>query len=189
MIFSELAFVLVLLFVIGLIGLFIFSLVSRLFSTFKGALYVPISKKIAYESLLYVGLSSNDIFYDLGCGDGRVLVSAAKYFGCKKVVGYEASRWPYLKAKIMCSRFINKGQIILERKDFFTAPFKDATVIFVYLSVYAIDKIVEKFSTEIHSGTKIVSLAFPINLEKHTAIGFLGQKKIGKMAMYLYQKI
>ena len=62
--------------------------ISGFTSIFYGAPYVPISKKLIKDLLIFGELSSQDIFYDLGSGDGRVLLSSVPPFNLNKTLRY-----------------------------------------------------------------------------------------------------
>ena len=102
----------------------VFILVSGFISSIKGASYVPLPKKPIKRILEFAEINDSADFYDLGCGDGRVLIEAVRTFGIRSAVGYEISPWPYLKAKFLVRRLGFEDKIKILRQDFFKADLK-----------------------------------------------------------------
>ncbi|MEK7151225.1 MAG: hypothetical protein AAB784_00725 [Patescibacteria group bacterium] len=164
-------------------------LFSNIFSSILGAPFVPIKKRHVKFFLYWAGLSADDIFYDLGCGDGRLLVSAVKDFGVKKAIGYELAPWPYLKARfIIWWRGLNEISSI-KNENFFKTDLKDASFIYAYLFPKLVDRLAFKMAGELRSGAKILCPSFPIDLIKHPKFKLLKTHKIDKIDAYLYEKI
>ena len=161
--------------------------ISGFTSIFYGAPYVPISKKLIKDLLIFGELSSQDIFYDLGSGDGRVLLSAVQYFNVKKAVGCEISPWPYLKSRILAR---NLGlRILVKRENILKTDLADATFVFMYLFPRLIDEVVYRIEVRADSGTKILCPGFEINLNKHPGLKLIKSKKVDKIMAYLYEKL
>jgi hypothetical protein len=110
-------------------------------------------KFIAHE----LGITSNDIFYELGSGNGKVCFAVEKATGAK-CVGYELTRWTHLWAKIK-SKLI-KSKCDFKRKDFFKEDWSKATVIYGYLYPPLMNRIREKFLAECKPGTKAIMRDF-----------------------------
>ena len=164
-------------------------LISGIASSIYGAPYVPVRKKLVKNLLTFGGLSKSDIFYDLGSGDGRVLISAVKDFGIEKAVGYEIALWPYLKSSFLIKHSHLDGRICVSRKNFFKTNLREASLIYMYLFPGLVDKLAYKIAEECQAGTKILCPSFPINIAKHPEFRLLKSEKIGKITAYLYQKI
>lgn len=161
---------------------------SNLFSSWLGAPYVPIGRQYIKAVLLWGGLQSSDVFCDLGSGDGRVLRVAVSEFGVGRAIGYERSLWPYWKASWLVKRAKLQGRITLRRQDFLLADLTGVSFIYLYLFPKVVDRLAHKFSKEIESEVKILSLDFPINLQKHPTLRLLKTAKIGRMTAYLYER-
>lgn len=115
------------------------------------------------ESLKLAKVTKMDIVYDLGCGDGRVLILAAKEFGARGV-GIEIDPLRYLIATLMIRIIRVNERVIFKRKNFFDEDLSPATVIFVYLVPKALNRLLPKFKKELKSETRIVSYRYEINL-------------------------
>ena len=169
-------------------GLIIF-FISSLVSSFYGSPYVPMTRKKVKSLFLFGALSQNDIFFDLGCGDSRTLITAARDFNVKKAVGYDISLFPYLKSlfSILISRTGKK--VTVHRSNFLKADISSATFIYLYLFPKIVDKLAYKLERETNVGTKILSASFPINLNGHPRIKLIKSEKFDKITAYLYEKI
>jgi len=164
-------------------------LVSDIASNFYGAPFVPTSRKIIRGLLNFGGLGADDVFYDLGSGDGRVLISAVKDFGVRKAVGYEATLWPYLESAFGIWQK-NLGETTkIHRQNFFRSNLNDATFIYLYLFPNLVNTLAAKLSTETRVGTKILSVSFPIDLDVHPRFKLLKTGNFGKITAYLYEKV
>jgi len=161
-------------------------LISGLISSIHGAPYVPIRKKLTKDLLSFGGLSENNIFYDLGSGDGRVLISAVKDFGVERAVGYEIALWPYLKSKFLIQRADLDDRISICRKNFFKTNLHETPFIYMYLFPGLVDKLAYKIAGECQTGTKILCPSFPIDIVRHPKFKLLKSEKIGKITAYLY---
>ncbi len=105
-------------------------------------------------------INSKDFIIDLGCGDGEVLIQAAK-LGARGV-GIEIDPIRYLIAKVRGD--INKvpQKIKFKRGNFFNEDISSASVIIVYLVPKTLEKLVPKFKKELKKGTRIVSFVYEI---------------------------
>lgn len=171
--------------VVALILIFVSLLVSNIY----GAPYVPVKKKLIKGILFFGGLSASDVFYDLGSGDGRVLMSAVKDFGVPKAAGYEIALWPYLKSKLLIRRAGSKNNIDVNRKNFFKVNLSPATFIYIYLFPRLVDRLAGKITKECRSGIKVLCPSFPIDVSKYKEFRLIKTGNFGKITAYLYEKI
>lgn len=166
----------------------IFIFVSGISSSLHGAPFVPIKKKLVKEILAFGGISANDIFYDLGCGDGRVLISAVRDFDVKRAIGYEVSLWPYWIAKWRIRQAGLTDRIEIHRKNFFDADLSGAGFVYMYLFPKLVNQLAEKVSKECRPGTKILCPSFPIDLNVHEQLSLLKSRSIGNHTCYVYER-
>src|SRR5574342_1119019 len=90
------------------------------------------SKKIARIQCRLAKIGKDDIVYDLGCGDGTMLITAAKEFGARGVgVEIDPLRYWIAKFRILFNGLSGKVKIV--RKNFFDVDVSDATVVIMYL--------------------------------------------------------
>jgi tRNA A58 N-methylase Trm61 len=147
-------------FLIFVIFLFIlWSYVSN-FSSRLSAPFVPTEPGIVKRMLNMADLKKEDTLYDLGSGDGRVVVSAG--LRGAKAVGIEID-----PIKVLYSRFFikllrldNNAKII--RGNFFEKNLSEADVVILFLLHDTNQKLKEKFKKELKKGTRIVSYSFTL---------------------------
>jgi cyclopropane fatty-acyl-phospholipid synthase-like methyltransferase len=145
------------------------------------AIYIPLPLSTIRKMLKLAKLKKSDLLYDLGAGDGRVIITAAKEFGCK-AVGIERSaflaaicRWRVKKEGLQ-----DKVKVI--EKNYFDVDLSKATVITAYLSKKQNKLLVPKLKKELKKGTRIVSAS-------HIFPGLKEVKRIktGHFYTYLYK--
>lgn len=121
------------------------------------------SDKAIRRAFKLAKLKSSDIVYDLGSGDGRVLIIAAKEFGAKGV-GIEIDPLRFFISTIMIRINRVQDRVAVQRKDFFDVNISDATVVFLYLVPKALERLRSKLLKELKPGTKVISLKYEIDL-------------------------
>jgi len=120
-----------------------------------GAAYGRTPRKIAAEALKLVDLKKDEVFYDLGCGTGEVLIEAAKVCDHVKGVEIELVRW--LIAKLRA----RNAHVILG--NLFKQDIADADVIFIFQYEGRINnRIMRKIKAETRSATRVISYCHPI---------------------------
>lgn len=123
--------------------------------------WVPVWKKDIERILKLANVKDNDLIYDLGSGDGRIVCAIANNSKAR-VVGYEISFMPYLwsKMKILFSRCSKRVEI--RYGDFLKKDLSQANTIFCFLTPMAMEKLAPKFRKELKPGTKIISYSFSL---------------------------
>jgi SAM-dependent methyltransferase len=119
-----------------------------------GAIFYP-SPDFAIKNMLDLArVNSDSDVYDLGCGDGGIVVAAARHYGASKVVGIE-------KNEKLCSiaraktRSLRNASIV--ETDYDTVDISEATVVTLYQSASENARLKAKFLKELSEGTTIVS--------------------------------
>ena len=121
-----------------------------------GAGYDPTPIETVYQMLDLAQVSEKDIVYDLGSGDGRIIVKAAKLYGAQ-AVGIEADPFRYIFSWI---NILISGQVKRARVkfgNFFSKDISDATVVALFLFKPTNNKLKMKLMQELKPGTRIVS--------------------------------
>src|SRR6267143_1300425 len=96
------------------------------------------------EIFRFVQLNKDDVFYHLGCGNGKGIEIALKEFGVKKAVGIDKEKISFAK-KLLEEKEISNG--ILQCQDILESDISDATVILFWFSDQnIIEKMMPKFS-------------------------------------------
>ena len=108
-----------------------------------------------------VNVSSSDVVYDLGCGDGRLLFTALEK-GAGRAVGIELDPEPLATAREEAKKRGVEDRINFHQADIMSVNLSDATIVFTYLCSAAALALKDKFEKELKPGTKVVMEMFPI---------------------------
>ena len=145
-----------------LIGLGLFFLIISALWLVVPALYgvpwVPTREKRIRKALELVELRPGEIFYDLGAGDGRVLIMAAKEFGAQ-AVGIEVGPVQCVVGWLRIWLSGNRQRVRIRCGNFFHADVSKADVVFVYLTSKQTSNLQEKLARELKPGARVVSIA------------------------------
>ena len=117
-------------FYISMLALFI--VISMAWTALKGAPWLPSRMGDVNRMLQLAGVKPGEKVYDLGCGDGRVLVTAAKKYGAK-AVGVELDPFRYAWSKGLVYVMGLRGDVEVIHGDLFKTDISDADVVFCYL--------------------------------------------------------
>lgn len=121
------------------------------------------NKKIARIQCKLAKVNKNDVVYDLGCGDGTALMTAAKEFGAQGVgVEIDPLRYWYAQIAILFGGLAKQIKII--RKNFFAVDISPATVVIMYLIPKTLNRLKPKLLKELKPGTRIVTFVYQIDL-------------------------
>jgi len=104
-------------------------------------------------------VGSGDTVYDLGCGDGRIVISAAKKYGARGV-GIDINPARIQEARVNARLAGVADRVNFEVNDIFEAEIRNATVIAVYLLPEANMRLRPRLIRELRPGTRIVSHSF-----------------------------
>jgi SAM-dependent methyltransferase len=117
--------------------------------------YTFTPKSVVNEALNIVDLKKDEVFYDLGCGTGEVLIAASELCDHVKGIEIEPIRWIIAKLRA------RKAQVILG--NLFKLDISDANVIFIFQYKGKINsRIAEKIRANTRTGTRIISYYWPI---------------------------
>lgn len=117
--------------------------------------------KVAKAIVQAAKITRDDVIYDLGCGDGTALITAAKLKGASGIgIEIDPSRVVIAKLRILLNRL--GGKVTIHRGDLFKTDISSASVVFVYLIPKTLNRLEEKFRKELRPGTRIVSYVYPI---------------------------
>jgi SAM-dependent methyltransferase len=123
--------------------------------------WVPTPPTVIDVMLQIAAVTARDVVYDLGSGDGRIVIAAAKKYGARGV-GIE------LDPKLVAESSANARTAGVADKvkfiegDIFTANISDATVVTLYLLSSINERLRPKLTKELKPGTRIVSHQFPM---------------------------
>lgn len=135
-------------------------------------------------------LRRGEVFYDLGCGDGRTVIMAAEEFGAKSV-GIELREDLAKKALGTVEEHGLNGRVTILNDDLFNVGIQPANVVFLYLTTSANDRVRPKLDLELKSGARVVSHDYEIVGWKNAKVeNFAEDPKLGypSHTIYLYKK-
>lgn len=121
--------------------------------------YVPTTEKAVQEMLKLAGVQKSDVVYDLGCGDGRIVIAAAKTYGAHGV-GIDINPERIKEAKENARKAGVENLVRFEENDLFQAEFRPATVVTLFLLSSVNMKLRPKLLAELKPGTRVVSNTF-----------------------------
>jgi SAM-dependent methyltransferase len=143
----------------GIFFLIMVGLMSLIWTSSRGAPWVPTHRDIVDRMLRMAGVKPGEVVYDLGCGDGRVLVVAARRYGAR-AVGVELDLGRYLWSVLNVTVRGLWGRVRVIRGDLFGVDLHSADVVFAYLLQDTNDRLKEKLRSELRPGARIVSNTF-----------------------------
>jgi len=118
--------------------------------------YEPSTQEITRGMLRLAGVNENDVVYDLGCGDGRIVITAAKEFGARGVgIDIDPER---IKESLANAREAGvMDRVKFRNEDLFEADIDEASVVMLYLWPWVNLKLKPKLLEELKPGVRLVS--------------------------------
>ena len=102
------------------------------------------------------GAGPTDVVYDLGSGDGRIIIEAARSYSAK-AVGVEADPLRVLYSRLAVSLHSLKGRVRVVWGNFFHVDLSEATVVTLFLTQGTNQRLKAKLLSELKPGTRVVS--------------------------------
>ncbi len=121
--------------------------------------YVPTPEDAVIEILKIAGVTKDDVVYDLGCGDGRLVIAAAKQFGARGV-GVEINPRLIQESNTNASIAGVSDRVKFIEQDLFQVDLSEATVVTLYLLPEVNIRLRPKLLRELKPGTRLVSHQF-----------------------------
>ena len=121
--------------------------------------YASTPPAIVEAMLDLAGVTSDDVVYDLGCGDGRIVVAAARDRGARGV-GIDIDPERIAEANTLAQREGVADRVIFLQEDLFEADFRDATVVMLYLQPEPNLRLRPRLRDELRPGTRVVSFSY-----------------------------
>jgi SAM-dependent methyltransferase len=121
--------------------------------------YVRTPANVVSAMLKLAGVNARDVVYDLGCGDGRIVISAAKECGARGV-GIDIDPERVKEARDLARKAGVEPLVKFEVNDLFAADIHDATVVTLYLLPDVNLRLRPKLLKDLKPGTRVVSHDF-----------------------------
>jgi|GEM_PF-375820 len=161
-----------------LISVLFIMLISISWTTYKGSPWVPTSFKMANKMLDLAEIQPDELVYDLGCGDGRIAVVAARKYKAR-VVGIELNPLLWLWCQIVITVFGLRSRVKVVLGNFYNQDLSDADVVACYLLPKTNKLLEHKLLRELRPGTRVVSNTFLFYQVRMT-------KRDGKALLYIF---
>lgn len=153
--------------------------------------FVPSPPTVVEYMLKLAGLKSGEVLFDMGAGDGRTVIMAAKSFGARGV-GIELRE--DLAKKALASIHENgvEDRVTIVNDDMFNVNLTSADVVYLYLTTSANEKIKPKLERDLKKGTRVVSHDYEVVGWRPEKIeNFCENPQLGypSHTIYLYHKL
>ena len=142
--------------------------------------FVPTPKDVVERMLQIAEVTSRDLVYDLGCGDGRIIITAARKYGARGV-GVDIEPYRVAESQSGAKKAGVEDLVTFKLQDAMTMDLSPATVVMLYLVQWSTSKLEPIIRRQVRPGTRIVSHNFgfdgwtPAKTEKFTDVsGSLG---------------
>ena len=147
--------------------------------------FVPTPQEVVDRMLELAQVKKGDLLYDLGCGDGRIVVTAAKNYGCR-AVGYDIDPERVKESKENVAKE-NVGDLArIERADIFTLDLSQANVITLYLLPRLNVKLIPQLE-KLKPGSRIVSHDFDMKgVKPDQVVTVTGEEQYDSHTIYLW---
>jgi SAM-dependent methyltransferase len=146
------------------------------------ALWQPTDRTTVERILLLAGIQPGERVVDLGCGDGRIVVHAAREFGAT-AVGVEIDPFRVLWARTWIRFAGLLGRASIVHGNMYSYDVSDADVVILFLSATSNFKLQERIARTLHPGARVVSYYHPVWGWEPDAIG----EAKGGYPIYVYR--
>jgi len=127
-------------------------------------IFVPTPQEVVDAMLKLAKVTKNDVIYDLGSGDGRIPITAAKTYGARGVgIDIDPQRIKEAQENLKTAGVGDRVKFL--NQDLFTTDISEATVVTLYLLPSLNVKLIPKLNKELKPGTRIVSHAFDMSAD------------------------
>lgn len=133
---------------------------SRAQTRTPDVVYVPTPEEAVTKMLGMASVGKDDIVYDLGCGDGRIVIAAVKEFGAKKGVGVDIDPQRIRESRENAEKAGVADRVAFLEQDLFETDFSEASVVALYLLEVLNLRLRPALFQQLRPGTRIVSHAF-----------------------------
>src|SRR5882724_1819281 len=150
--------------------------------------YVPTTDPAVQAMLKLADVKKTDVVYDLGCGDGRIIIAAAKDFGAHGV-GIDINPERISEAKENARKAGVESLVRFEENDLFQADIHEANVVTIFLLSSINLKLRPKLLADLKPGTRVVSNTFDMGdwkPDKEFTVPTAGEESYLSRRLYLW---
>ncbi len=150
--------------------------------------YVPTSMRVVEKMLDVAEVSESDVIYDIGCGDGRIVISAAKLRGARGV-GIDIDPRLIKLARDNAAKEGVADRVEFREQDATKADFSDATIVMLYLLSESNETLRPHLERQLKPGTPVVAHDYPIFNWRGKVVKIVRVDDDGKIHnLYLYHR-
>ena len=155
----------------------------------KLAPFVPSPEAVVQRMLELAQVGPDDVVYDLGCGDGRILFMAAQKFGAR-AVGVELDESLYKETSKRARQLNLEDRVKIIHGDLLETDLSPATVVTLYLLTSANEKVRPNLEKYLQKGARVVSHDFEVPGWKADKVELFEEKppRSGQHTLYLYRR-
>src|ERR1700680_4959717 len=150
--------------------------------------YLPTTEEAVVAMLKLADVKSTDVVYDLGCGDGRIVIAAAKNFGARGV-GIDINPVRIGEAKENARKAAGENLVRFEENDLFASDIREASVVTLFLLPNVNLKLRPKLLQDLKPGTRVVSNTFDMGdwkPDKEETLGGIDDEVFLSRKFYLW---
>ncbi len=173
------------LFLLFLISFLVLVMISSLFHLKHMVPFVPTPAPVIDAMIAEANLKPGMLAVDLGAGDGRVIRRAMRRVPGIRAVGYEGAFGVWVLAKF-CN-LMSRSKPDMRMQNFFKENFSDADVVFTYLSIDIMQKLLPKLEQELKPGAKVISNTFSFKKKEPEKKVFVKMPFWGGTNVLVYQ--
>jgi ribosomal protein L11 methylase PrmA len=149
------------------------------------SVYVGTPHDVVVKMLQLGKVTRKDVVYDLGCGDGRIVVLAAKLYGCRGV-GYDLDPQMVAASRAYARKHGVESLVTIEQEDIFTVDLRPATAILLYVLPSMNVKLIPQFS-KMRPGSRIVAHDYGIDgIQADQVLEFTSEEDNARHTIFVY---